>query len=507
MAAVIPEKLYGTFKVEERSLDESERILGFISPFGKDAAFKKRQQTQLKWAYQQYLSGTPYYYMVNGKLQISNNQKFVVLEDGSVKFFRLTDKSPAPSADKFTNWKLPFDEIIEIEESLPENITPKVFDNVELEGFCLAKSVRRVYGGGGIVVWRVEDPRGFELEISLSNLARILDCTTISNGVIQDKCVWGREGGSNILLPVTSDIYKESNCHTNAIKTAKAFSLKDIQPGDVVKIVEDEREFIYCGNFKCLEATEVYLTVDEYKIFASGLVENVEKITSQYKNQSVASAYVYKPMHWKNRYILKHNNTLFFCSTPKITEVVKKVMYPFCKEGLAMNINANRLNFDFQGFNPLFLSTKILKSEDVTILMAPMAEDKIKTVASTFVRSYTQVISDEKRSRCRVWGLARHKGNGKLYALNRSWNYDHRTGKVTHALDGYQVFEGLVERGQIVQVGEIDRKYWRTNASFGHNGCFTTQPFRAKIDKNSIDQFEYFDLYFVTSKEKVKITK
>lgn len=58
-------------------------------------------------------------------------------------------------------------------------IPSKVIKNELLSGYKIAESVRRIYWGGGNVVWRIEDPRGFEFEISSANFANILSCTTI----------------------------------------------------------------------------------------------------------------------------------------------------------------------------------------------------------------------------------------------------------------------------------------------------------------------------------------
>ena len=122
---------------------------------------------------------------------------------------------------------------------------PRVITNKLLTGFKLADSVRRYSSwGSGNVKWRITDPRGFELEISSPNLMQILNCSTIEQGEIQDACIWGREGADNILIPVSSQLYKNAVLDTKR-QTMKV-SLRDINPGNTV-ILQDGTRCIYLG--------------------------------------------------------------------------------------------------------------------------------------------------------------------------------------------------------------------------------------------------------------------
>ena len=124
----------------------------------------------------------------------------------------------------------------------------KSFDNVPMSGFKMVRSVRHGggWGGSGNVKWRVEDPRGFELEISSDNFAKIIDCSTIENGEILEKCMWARLRSENILVPVSSDLYKEAQENTERVK--KSASVKDLKIGDKIIMVNGD-EGIYMGRF------------------------------------------------------------------------------------------------------------------------------------------------------------------------------------------------------------------------------------------------------------------
>lgn len=164
--------------------------LGFMTPDGEDAAAKKRKTTVDNWA-----SGSGYY-----------------------------------SAN-------------EAKETLPA----QTFENKPLTGFRLGRNVRHNFGWGqGNVKWRIEDPRGFELEITSPNLAQLLGFCTIEQGEIQEQCIWARLGAENILVPVNSEVY--TNTVRNTERMAKKASLRDLKIGDSA-VLQNGEEGTYYGTF------------------------------------------------------------------------------------------------------------------------------------------------------------------------------------------------------------------------------------------------------------------
>jgi hypothetical protein len=174
----LPEKLYCGF--QQRSDDE---LLGFLTPFGTDAAFEKRKYTVDHWA-----------------SRIYRDQK---------------------------------------------NVDSKIFDNVLLDGYRLDRHIKRYGWNGGNVVVRIEDPRGFEVEISVANLCKLIENNTIENGIIKAKCIWGREGSQNILLAENSQPYLDAIENTRRYENS--VSLKDIQPGYKI-LLKNGVSGIYLGR-------------------------------------------------------------------------------------------------------------------------------------------------------------------------------------------------------------------------------------------------------------------
>jgi hypothetical protein len=140
-----------TLKVREETTK-----LGFATPLEDNAAFRKRKETVDSWA------------------------------------------TPHSDWDPVTRKNIP-----------AKKLDPITVDNVPVEGFKITSDVRRVYWGGGNVVWRVEDPRGYELEISSENLFAIMHAVGIQpGGLIPGKCVWARDGANNVLLHETTEEFK-----------------------------------------------------------------------------------------------------------------------------------------------------------------------------------------------------------------------------------------------------------------------------------------------------------
>lgn len=128
-------------------------------------------------------------------------------------------------------------------------ISPKIIDNVPLKGFMLSEEVRRGGWTRGNVVWRVVDPRGWEFEITSANLASIIDCCTIRNGLIDDDCILVRDGANNLLVPINSTLWQEIN---QTIKEKVAVKSKPrINHYEVGDLVVDDKgiEFYYLGDF------------------------------------------------------------------------------------------------------------------------------------------------------------------------------------------------------------------------------------------------------------------
>ena len=107
------------------------------------------------------------------------------------------------------------------------------YDNVPLPGFTLYDVNKRNWGAADSS-WLVIDPRGFMVRITQQNMAHILRVSGITEGLIQQRCVWAREdSGTDLsLVPVSSVLYAEAVNNTQMIESC--VDMKDVQIGDTV---------------------------------------------------------------------------------------------------------------------------------------------------------------------------------------------------------------------------------------------------------------------------------
>jgi hypothetical protein len=129
------------------------------------------------------------------------------------------------------------------------SLPTSVIENTPMLGFKMSGDIRRGMQGGQDK-WRIEDPRGFELEISSGNLCMLLADTTLEKGEILDKCVWARQGGQNVLLTVESEEYIEA-VRMTSIATSTA-SWKDVEIGYNI-VLQNGFEGMYLGRMHVLQ--------------------------------------------------------------------------------------------------------------------------------------------------------------------------------------------------------------------------------------------------------------
>lgn len=124
-------------------------------------------------------------------------------------------------------------------------------DNSPISGFNIGSSVSRWSTENK--VFRVTDPRGFTVEVPTDNIATLLHLTDVHKGVIQQECVWARDGNNHVLLPVNSEPYLATLKTMDTV--SNALTVKDLQLWDRVKEMDGKgkargTEYTYIGQYK-----------------------------------------------------------------------------------------------------------------------------------------------------------------------------------------------------------------------------------------------------------------
>lgn len=152
-----PEELHLTFK-EQREYDGEKYVIGplplaFAHVYEPDKkGWDKKRLTQLNWAYDGFKEQEDGIWLEAGR------------EWQGLKIVNV----PA--------------------RRVPDHLQPRVIKNDPMSGFKISHSVSRCSTSNK--VWRIEDPRGFELEIPTSNMEGILMEGGVIKGEIQGTLQW-----------------------------------------------------------------------------------------------------------------------------------------------------------------------------------------------------------------------------------------------------------------------------------------------------------------------------
>jgi hypothetical protein len=120
-----------------------------------------------------------------------------------------------------------------LEKFLIKHSSLSEYDNIPLPGFTINDVNKRHYSSTDST-WLVIDPRGFMSRITQSNMADILRVSGITEGLIQQRCLWARNNDSTelSLVPVSSAVYEEAVQNTNLIESR--VDIDSVNIGDTV---------------------------------------------------------------------------------------------------------------------------------------------------------------------------------------------------------------------------------------------------------------------------------
>lgn len=121
------------------------------------------------------------------------------------------------------------------------DIPQTTFHNNPMNGF----KIRDIRISDDFVSWFVQDPRGFKIPVSSSNILDIIKNTSMENGEILDDCQWGYDNSPYLICD-------SSNVKAVALENTKRsntkVSLKDVHIGNKIQLV-DGTEVQYMGHW------------------------------------------------------------------------------------------------------------------------------------------------------------------------------------------------------------------------------------------------------------------
>lgn len=171
------------------------------------------------------------------------------------KKLRVGFKKRDGTADGLLSYVIYFDEKNKIRKEtsflswIDEKIPTMDLDNNEISGFRILTNIKRnpYHFGDATEKVRIYDPRGFEFEISISNMIFLLDHGNIIDLEYKTKCVFSWHKSDLILLPVNSV------AHANNTEKQKLLGNnlkeKDMIVGGSYSLKKSSNELIYLGKY------------------------------------------------------------------------------------------------------------------------------------------------------------------------------------------------------------------------------------------------------------------
>ena len=191
-----------------------------------------------------------------------------------------------------------------------------VIDNTPTKNIYVGSSVSRWSTSNKL--FRVTDPRGFTVEIPTDNLATLLHHTTVVKGVVQEECVWGKDGNNHILLPINSEPYRLSK-EKQSVLDNELIPVKDLKVGDWVRFFEAEADYYFLGRVKI---TWKLVGYERPKYWGSHYKRNqeIKEVTDYYEIEDKQYTNIFlRFSEWKGeQYIYASTPT-----NPKIVEIVR----------------------------------------------------------------------------------------------------------------------------------------------------------------------------------------
>jgi hypothetical protein len=260
-----------------------------------------------------------------------------------------------------------------------KSVRSRLIDNIPREGFKITDDVKRVYWGGGNVVFRVHDPAGFELEIQSHNLMNLIMTAGIEKGGnIPGKCVWARDGAINILLHESSEEYKNALLAAEKIKPAKHLPKSALDEGLEYRLQDGSTGF-YLGKYWVTCASKSYVHDYQSTVFTM-MKTHVPVNIQEFK---ILEPEIYDAVY-------KNDMLFFYKKAPFIEQTGKKI--------------TKKLDSILRTATRLFASSSKNNSVDIAFVSkekpvkphfdaVPLSQDEFNKLKKISLREYTDKIS------------------------------------------------------------------------------------------------------------------
>lgn len=128
---------------------------------------------------------------------------------------------------------------------ISKKVPTEKHENVPTKGFKIFKQANRFsynrFASYRNVSFEIQDPRGWVFEITQNNLAWIIDNCSINKGDIEGEFVYGWDGKDRLLIPCSSETFKDNIIFSNILNSQSYITPKNLQMWHVYKSKQGEK--------------------------------------------------------------------------------------------------------------------------------------------------------------------------------------------------------------------------------------------------------------------------
>ena len=128
---------------------------------------------------------------------------------------------------------------------ISKRVPTEKHENVPTKGFKIFKQANRFsynrFCSYRNVSFEIQDPRGWVFEITQDNLAWIIDNCSIIKGDIEGEFVYGWDGKDRVLIPCSSETFKDNIVFSNILNAQSYITPKNLQMWHVYKSKQGEK--------------------------------------------------------------------------------------------------------------------------------------------------------------------------------------------------------------------------------------------------------------------------
>lgn len=358
---------------------------------------------------------------------------YAAWDPGAAQKYELSEAEVIPLGESI-NEKKKLNTITKKYPSLQEH------DNIPLPGFTLYKTDRKNWGSVD-QTWLVIDPRGFLVRIQSKNLESILLVTGITEGLIQEKCVWARDNTETkmTLVPVSDDRYIEAVKNTELLECK--VDMKDVQIGDTV-LLQNKLIGIYMG------------------------------VMSLYSNlNTYSSSNRYSPERYLRREVIEVSPGLYFHQADsKILKVIKKTNEPLTREQTVEIINQKISD----GTAHFSINSSIITGSSILDEIKLVSIHAIQRVPMTFEEIRLHEVSalfNRALGNGDIGILLLERSNGEKYILDLPYFSLFASSVSLNSFDVSRLYPGTLDTSQkIERILLLERRKSLWNQGFSNMG-------------------------------------